>query len=188
MHDEELRERFGCEIERYLGALIDNHAQGKIIVTTRIFCGPISIKDVQKVARLVRAADHAKALHARHGPAWAQPLPLGEIERIKLCLQETNLPLHFVAYYSFSLQGRDYDYLSHPQLFDYCRALMADPRIPQYLREDPALRAEFPPKPIAGLDDQGRWRPLPNRASQIIEAPISSGLLDPRYFSAYLRV
>jgi len=80
-----------------------------------------------------------------------------------------SLPLHLVALYSLSLLGRDFDYLGHPQLFDYCRAVMADPRTDEYLREDPTLRAEFPPKPIAGLDERQRWRPLPNRASQLIE-------------------
>ena len=61
-------------------------------------------------------------------------------------------------------------------------AVMADPRTAEYLREDRELRAEFPAKPIAGLDEQGRWRPLPNRASQLIEKPISSGYLIPGHF------
>jgi len=56
---------------------------------------------------------------------------------------------------------------------------MADPRTAEYLREDPGLRTEFPPKPLAGLDEHQRWRPLPNRASQLIEKPIHSGFLVP---------
>ena len=38
------------------------------------------------------------------------------------------------------------------------------------------------PKPLPGLDEQGRWRPLQNRASQLIEKPIRSGFLVPGYF------
>jgi hypothetical protein len=79
-----------------------------------------------------------------------------------------------VALYARSLQGRDFGYLNHPRLFDYARAVMADPRTREYLREDPGLRAEFPAKPLAGLDEQHRWRPLPNRASQSFEALLVS--------------
>jgi hypothetical protein len=98
---------------------------------------------------------------------------LHELERIKFFISEC-LPLHLVALYARSLQGRDYNVLEHPQLFDYCRAVMADPRTRQYWREDPGLRAEFPAKPIAGLDEHHRWRPLPNRASKSFEALLVS--------------
>jgi len=37
---------------------------------------------------------------------------------------------------------------------------MADPRTPEDLREDPVLCAEYPGKPITGLDERGGWRPL----------------------------
>jgi hypothetical protein len=87
-----------------------------------------------------------------------------------------SLPLHFVADYSISLQGRDYDFLGHPLLYDYARGKMADPRTREYLREDLALRAEFPAEPLAGFDERGRWRPLPNRASKLIESPILSNI------------
>jgi hypothetical protein len=71
--------------------------------------------------------------------------------------------------YSISLQARDFDYLGHPQLFDYARGVMADPRTHEDLRTDPALLAEFPPKELAGLDEHGRWRPLRHRESQLLE-------------------
>jgi hypothetical protein len=103
-------------------------------------------------------------------PAGHNRYPLNELERIHFFIS-SSLPLHFVALYSLSLLGRDFDYLGHPQLFDHARAVMADPHTPEYLREDPRLREEFSPKPIAGLDEHGRWRPLPNRASRLIESP-----------------
>ena len=31
---------------------------------------------------------------------------------------------HLVGYYSYSLQGRDFDYLGHPLFFDYARGVM----------------------------------------------------------------
>ena len=77
--------------------------------------------------------------------------------------------LHFLAYYSYSLQGRDFDVLGHPLLFDFCRGMMASPHTEKSLRESPRLRAEFPPKELRGLNEVGRWRPLPNRASKLIE-------------------
>lgn|SRR5262245_39663658 len=91
----------------------------------------------------------------RQGPAWALPLPLSELERINFFCS-SSLPLHLVARYSLSLQGR-VNYYEHPLLYDYARAVMADPRTKEYLREDRELRAEFPPKPLAGLDEA---RPL----------------------------
>src|SRR5262245_48663642 len=173
-----LERRCADEVERYVAELVANHKRGGIVVAIPIFCGPVLITDVPRLLRLNRAGERARALFSRHGPAWAQPLPLSESERIGFFLSD-NLLLHLVALYSNSLQGRDYDYLGHLLFFDYARAVMADPRTPEYLREDPALRAEFPAKPIAGLDERGRWRPLPTRVSQILEAPIPSGFLIP---------
>ena len=79
---------------------------------------------------------------------------------------------HLVAYYSYSLQGRDFDYLGHPLFFDYARGAMAAHLGEVGLQTDRKLLAEFPPKEFPGLDDQGRWRPLPNRASKLIETPV----------------
>src|SRR5262249_42150258 len=120
-------------------------------------------------------ARHARAWFARHGPCWAQPLPLSDLERVGFFCSDV-LPLHLVAKYSYSLQARDFDYLSHPQLFDYARGVMASQQTKKYLREDPSLLAEFPPKELAGLDKHCRWRPLRHRTSQLIETPISNSL------------
>jgi hypothetical protein len=147
-----------------------SHQRGQIVVATPIFTGPLLISAAPKLIQLIRAAQHAKALHRRHGPVWAQPLPVCELERIKMFCDES-LPLNLLGFYSLSLLGRDYDFWGHPQFLDHARAVMADPRTPAYLREDRELREAFPPKPLAGLDEHGRWRPLPNRASRLIEGP-----------------
>jgi hypothetical protein len=133
--------------------LVAAHKRGEIVVSSPVYRGPLSIDDVPKLKRLVRAAEHARAWFSKHGPSWAQPLPLSEIERIGFFISDSS-PLHFVGMYALSLQGRDYDCLGHPQLFDYCRAVMADPRTAEYLREDRELRAEFPAKPLAATAAQ----------------------------------
>jgi len=174
-----LAERCAREVDVELAKLVDAHQHGLIAVRTPLYAGLIPVDEVQALARLNRAGLFARAWFERHGPPWAQPLPLCILERIK-CFLSDSLPLHFVAIFSLSLEGRDYDYLGHPQLFDHARALMADPRTLEYLRENPMMRAEFPPKPIAGLDDYGRWRPLPNRASKLIEDFVHTSPRPPR--------
>src|SRR5262249_9424316 len=95
--------------------------------------------------------------------------PLSEMEVIKVFLTDRPL-LILVGDYSLSLKARDYDYLGHPLYFDYARGRMADPRTPAYLRNDPELRREcLSEKQLAGPDERGRGRPLPDRASKLIE-------------------
>ena len=63
----------------------------------------------------------------------------------------------------YSLQGRDFDHLSHPLFYDYAR------RDAFALGAEPEIFDEFPPKKLEGLDQFGRWCPLPNRNSRILE-------------------
>jgi hypothetical protein len=128
------------------------------------------IDDIPKLKRLVRAALRARAWFKRQGPDWAQPLPLSEDEHENI-LCSGFFRRHLVTYYSYSLQARDFDYLGHPLFFDYCRGAMAAHLGEAGLWDDRELLAEFPPKALPGLDEQGRWRPLPNRESRLIEGP-----------------
>jgi len=122
----------------------------------------------------VRNALRARAWFLRQGPAWARPLPLSEDEHENI-LCSGFFHRHLVTYYSYSLQARDFDYLGHPLFFDFARGVMASAHVGERgLREDPQLLEEFPPKELPGLDEQGRWRPLPNRASRLIEGPAAS--------------
>jgi len=168
---DKLAELYAREVEREVAKLVDHHKHGRIVVTSHIFSGPLSINHAPKLMRLNRAGLYARAWFSRHGPAWAQPLPLSDLERISFFCSNV-LPLHLVAFYSYSLQGRDYDFRDHPLLYDYSRGVLASPHTEQYLRGDLDLLAEFPPKELPELDEQGRWRPLPNRASKLIETPI----------------
>src|SRR5262245_53021374 len=168
MHDQ-LAECCAREFECHVDELVRRQQRGQILVTSPIFTGSFSINNVPKLKLLVRNALRARALYARHGPPHLQPLPLSQAEYIVVFGGDSS-PLYVVGMYSRSLQGRDYDFLGHPQFFDYARAVMADPRF-ECLR-DPELQREFPEKPLVGLDGRGRWRPLPDRASKLIESPI----------------
>jgi hypothetical protein len=172
MSDEGRIRLSAVELDKYVNELIAQHGRGNILVKTPIYSGPFPIDALRKLKRLVDNAHRARVWHSRYGPAWAQPLPLSEPEQISL-LYGSDRPLYLLSYYSSSLEGRDYNYLEHPQFFDYGRAVMADPRTPEHLREDPDLQIHFPPKPLAGLDEHQRWRPLPDRVSQLL--PVAPG-------------
>jgi len=157
------------EFEAKVDRLAAAHKRGHILVATPFFHErPVRIDDVPTLKHLVRNALRARAWFSRQGPGWAQPLPLSEDEHENI-LCSGFFHRHLVSFYSYSLQGRDFDYLGHPLLYDYCRGAMAAQFGEAGVWEDRQLLAEFPPKPLPGLDEQGRWRPLPNRDSRLIE-------------------
>lgn len=165
----DLAEVCASEVELYLKEQAASRRQGRIVVMTPVFSGSISVDDVPTLVRLNRGGLHARAWFGKHGPADVQPLPLSDREIIAVFCTDESLPV-LVGEYSLSLRARDYDYLGHPLFFDYVRGRMADPRTPDCLRDDPKLQREFPEKPLIGLDKHGRWRPLPDRASKLVEA------------------
>jgi|SRR5262249_12487698 len=169
MHDD-LVQRCVAQFERHVDALVSFYKRGNILVSSPLFQErAVPIEEIPKLKHLVRNALHARAWFERHGPAWAQPLPLSEFERVGMLFLNDNALQCFAALYSISLQARDFDCLSHPLIFDYARGIMADPRTHEDLRMDPTLLAEFPPKELAGLDEHGRWRPLRHRESRLLE-------------------
>ena len=100
----------------------------------------------------------------------AELLPLSEDEH-ETIMCSGYFHRHLLSFYSYSLQGRDFDYLGHPLFFDYARGVMASSHVGERgLHIDAELVAEFPAKELPGLDELGRWRPLPNRASKLIES------------------
>jgi hypothetical protein len=157
------------EFEAKVDALAAAHRRGRILVSSPFFHErPVRIDDLPRLKLLVRNGLRAHAWFLRQGPASLQTLPLSEDEHENI-LCSGFLHRHLVTYYSYSLQARDFDYLGHPLFFDFARGVMADPRTEEYLREDRQLLEEFPPKPLAGLDERGCWRPLSNRASRLLE-------------------
>jgi hypothetical protein len=163
---------YALDFEDQLARLAAHHRRGRIIISTPVFAGPFPVDEIPRLVQLARASLAARAWISRHGPPWAHPLPLTDIERIEMFLDERP-ERHLGALYSISLQARDYGYLGHPLPFDFARGVMACEYAHKYLREDRALRAEFPPKELAGFDQFCRWRPLQHRVSQLIESPVS---------------
>jgi hypothetical protein len=111
-------------------------------------------RDIPWLIHEFRKAFEAKAAFAIGGPAWGQPLPLGEE-----CypLLKAKGPLHLVGLFAFSLQLLDYDYQTHPQFFDYAAGVMAHPAAPADVKGDPELMAEFPAKELPGLGGRMMW-------------------------------
>src|SRR5215831_1444248 len=119
MHDD-LVQRCVAQFERHVDALVSFYKRGNILVSSPLFQErAVPIEEIPKLKHLVRSALHARAWFSRHGPPWAQPLPLSETERIGMLINEENAPLYFAVLYSVSVQARDFDCLSHPSIFDY---------------------------------------------------------------------
>jgi hypothetical protein len=98
----------------------------------------------------------ARVWFAKHGPAWAPQLPLGfEIPP----LLRGGGPLHLLALYAQSLEFMSYNYLEHPQLYDFSCGVMAHGAAPEPVRDDLELLAEFPPRPLPGLSARMIWSP-----------------------------
>ena len=96
----------------------------------------------------IHAALEAQVWFARHGPCWAQPLPLA-MKEISSMLRGGGPHFH-LASYAFSLHALDYDYMVHPMLYEFCRGVMASPAAPDRVRDDPELRQDYPPSRCRG--------------------------------------
>jgi hypothetical protein len=165
----DLTELCAREFEAYVDRLAAAHERGRIVVSSSV-CRelPVALENVPKLKHLNRAGLRARDWFRRWGPCWGQPLPLNEHERENwFC--SSYFHLHLVALYSESLQARDFDYLEHPMFYPYARGIMAARIGEPGLWDDEELQKEFPAKKLPGLDAQGRWCPLPNRASKILE-------------------
>lgn len=103
----------------------------------------------------IRAALDAQVWFAKHGPYWAQPLPLAMKD---ICPMLRGSGQHcLLGYYALSLYELDYDYVTHPQIYEFCRGVMFKP--PERLRDSPHLLTEFPPKELPGLGSRWGWMP-----------------------------
>jgi hypothetical protein len=109
------------------------------------------VRDEDAAAALNELARRASAARERFktdGPPWAQPLPTSWDDCCKLARVGGRMEL--LGHYASSLLGSKWDETQPP--FDvFCRGVMADRTTPAYLRNDPELRREFPPKPLEGL-------------------------------------
>jgi hypothetical protein len=167
---ERLQQISGEEFEARIDRLAAAHRRGRVLTSTPLGSEvAILIGDLPKLKYLVRRAVAARDWFARWAPHQYGPLPISEDERENnFC--SGDFRRHLVAQYSTSLQARDYDYLNHPLFFDYARGALAEDHAEMFgLAVDQEILREFPPKKLQGLDACGRWRPLPNRVSRILE-------------------
>jgi hypothetical protein len=100
----------------------------------------------------------AKKWFEQHKPSWAPSLPLSPAEWEKVA-NDDDLRFELVCDYAASLAGLQHDYLAHPSFHDYCCALLTHEHTPDYLRTDPQLQQEFPPRKLAGLYGSSYWPP-----------------------------
>ena len=75
---------------------------------------------------------------------------------LKVCL---GLLDHILAWYSRSLDCRNYDALAHPAFEDYARGVMASDHAPGFIKKDEELQKRFPPRPLACLNNAMVWDP-----------------------------
>ena len=106
-----------------------------------------------------KAKFHRKVLLARAqfavtGPAWAQPLPVGD--EITPLLKATGA-MYLLGAYSCSLIMLGYNFQVHPSFYDYGCGVMNHPRAPEHVRGDPELQAEFPARELPGFCGRLVW-------------------------------
>jgi len=157
MHDD-LSQLCQCKFEKHIGKMF---ATGKVraIVRGEKFARapyidwPYCVYDENRIARLkglVCAALTAQKWFEEHKPRWAPSLPLSIAECEKLERAGSNR-LKLVGYYGRSQMASEWD-KRHPSFHAHACGVMASPHTPDYLRNDPELLAEFPPRPLEGLD------------------------------------
>jgi hypothetical protein len=155
--DSNLQERCELEFERYVAEVCNSKPDDWGIATASVpwaRSGWCFTQDaIPHLIRKIRAALDAQVWFSKHGPSWAQPLPLGADY---VAMIRGGGPLHLLGLYALSLEMMDYDFLAHPQFYDFCRGVMASPHS-DHLRNDRELLAEFAPKPLPGLGARCWW-------------------------------
>src|SRR5262245_15214118 len=83
-----------------LDKLQADHKRGLVLVGENplFFERLVPITGIPKLKQQMRAALEALAWFRRHGPAWAQPLPISEIDQVELILAGSLLQQLGVAY------------------------------------------------------------------------------------------
>ena len=151
-----LQERCAIEFENYVAGILASKPDccGQAGADTPWGPWGFTQDGIPHLIRDIHAALDAKVWwFSEYGPRWG-PLPMG-----KECaaLFRARGPLYLLGAYAFSLQMLNFDYLRHPQPFDYFCGAMFHPNTPEHVRGDPELRAEFPAKELPGLDNRLIW-------------------------------
>jgi hypothetical protein len=154
-----LVERCAIDFERYTAELHSKVAAERSgIATYSIHIAPYQMNyrasDIPYLIREARTAYEARARFALEGPAWAQPLPLGNE---CTAFFRARGAMHLLGLYALSLELLSYDYLKHPRFHEFGCGVMANEAAPAHVRDDPELREEFPAKPLPGLGGRLIW-------------------------------
>lgn len=129
-------------------------------VTGGRYVGGLDPIEPQK--RMARDALLAREWFAIVGPKDMQPLPISdeEIEDRKYAWGSKQPSLSYiVSCFAYSLRANNWDFNSHPSFEDFACGVMASEHAPDFVKNDAALRKQYPPRPLAGLGPALVWEP-----------------------------
>jgi hypothetical protein len=145
---------YAFQVDRLFEKASDRHEENR----TNPVTGGRWVNGVDPVKPQKQAAERAlraRAWFAVENPGMP-PLPLSYGEREDL--KHGGLP-HLVAWFSESLNAREYDFSNHVSFETYARGVMASPYAPDFIKEDQQLLKQYPPRPLRGLGPGLIWRP-----------------------------
>jgi hypothetical protein len=114
----------------------------------------------------VRARQHFR----QHGPSWAPLLPLTFADIDKMRYSPSNR-IELVGHYAGSLMMQGWDLKIHPSFHDHACGVRAYKYAPEHIRNDPELAAEFPARPLSGIDLSLGWN-TPEQIAELRHATI----------------
>jgi hypothetical protein len=152
-----LQERAAVEFEHYViglhNSVPDREGTAKACVPWSRHGLRFTQSEIPGLVREIRNVLRARALFAQAAPGWA-PLPVGD--EITPLLHATG-GMCLLGHYACSLMMLNYDYLGHPSFYDYGCGVLAHPRAPNHVRDDPELQAKFPARELPGLCGRLVW-------------------------------
>ena len=99
-------------------------------------------------------------------------MPPSVVDEISPLLHTPCGPLRLLGHYACSLMMLSYDHPGHPSFFDYGCGVIAHPWVPDCVRDDVDLQAEFPAKELPGLSARLIW------SGEKLPAPLLVEFLD----------
>ncbi len=120
------------------------------------------VDPIEPQKKAARAALLARERFAIVGPKDMQPLLISceEIEDRKYAWESKQPARDFIrSCFGASVRANDHDLESHPGIEDFARGIMASEHAPDFVKNDEALRKEYPPCPLAGLGPALIWEP-----------------------------
>ena len=117
---------------------------------------------IEQQKKEARDALLAREWFAIVGPKDMQPLPISdeEIEDRKYAWDSKHPALGYIgSCFGYSVRANGHDLKSHPSFEAFARGVMASEHAPDFVKNDEALRKQYPPWPLAGLGPALVWEP-----------------------------